>query len=239
MNISTAYGQMLHSLTGQPFEAETPLAPSAQPAQTAQALPSKDQVLVSDQALDSFQKLGQNSDQKPATVLELLKDVLGLLTGKDVTDVQTPAADESAANSQPALGVGYQETTLSTESMSLSLTGTIATKDGKQLGYSLSLQYDHASYASQSAQLQTGGDGLSLNFAGTSAELTSTSFSFTLSATGDDTPTRGRGSFHLNDQMSQADKQMKPLMKAFLEATGRNGDWGHAHHGHHGHHAVA
>ena len=221
MEISTECCSTSLSLSGQQsFEAAVP--PSAR---LAQPLAPKDTVAVSDEALDSSQKLG-HPEQNPGTMPELLKAVLGLIAGRDVTQVQTPAEGEAVAASPPAVAAGYREATLSTESISLSLSGTIATRDGKQLGFSLSLQYDQASLASQAAQVQPGTDGLSLNFAGTSVELSSTSFSFTLSAAGDGGPTGGRGSFHLNGELGKIEKQMKPLLKEFMKAAGLRGGWG-------------
>ena len=244
MQISTAYGSTSPSLGGQLFE--TALSPSAKPAAThdskgqekpAPTSGSKDQVEFSDKALESFQKLGQPSDHKPATTFELLKDLLGLLSGRNVNELQTGAegaapgttqpalADGAPATTQPALAAGYQETTLSTESISLSLSGTNATKDGKQLGFSLNIQYSHASFASETAQVQAGSNGLSLNFAGTAAELSSTSFNFTLSGTRDSGPIGGRGSFQLRDEVNSIGKQLKPLLKEFMEATGVHVGW--------------
>jgi hypothetical protein len=192
MQISTVYNQVSFSFASQAIEAA--VATSAKPSQ---AVPSRDQVEVSDQALESSKKLGRHADQKNDPTLGLISEVLNFLTGKDVVGLEATPEAKEPTGSLPQVAAGYQGATYSAESFSLSLTGTISTKDGKQLGFSLQLQYDHASFASQSGQVLAGADGMLLNYSGSAAELTSTSFSFTLSSVGDYGPVGGKGRFHL------------------------------------------
>jgi len=219
MQISTAYSSTALSLASQTFEAA--FSTSARPSQ---APASTDRVQVSDQALESSRKLGRNSASVSDDTLQLLGDVLSLVTGRDVAELQATPDGEDAAASQFVLA--RQEATLSAESVSLSVGGTIATKDGKELEISLDLQYDHASFAEQSTLFQSGPGGFSLRYAGTAAELTSTSFSFTMGTAGDSAPIGGKGSLHLNDEVSSIGKELKPLAKEFMKATGARGGWG-------------
>ena len=218
MLITTSNGSAPLSSAGRSLEAALPLS-TKQP----QPLAARDHVEVSDEAQESSRTKGRHGHPKPDSMMDLLKGILTRLTGSKVEEV-TPTPEGAAPGApQPPLAAGYQQSSLTTESLSLSLNGTIATKDGKQLGFSLSLQHDHASLTSQTAQVQTGKDGLSLSFSGTSAELSSTSFSFTLSSSADSRPAGGKGSFQLNDEVSTVAKQLKPLLKEFMKATGMNG----------------
>lgn len=122
--------------------------------------------------------------------------------------------------------LSYQETELAAESASLSFSGSIATRDGKSVGFDLQLQYDHVAVQQHSATFQSGADGLSLSYQGDAAELTSRSFSFSLSAGADSQAVTGKGVFRLNDEVSHIAKEMKPLVKEFMAATGAHGGWG-------------
>ena len=163
MQISTAYSSTSLSLLGQTSQLSTTLKTTQVPA-------SRDQVQISEQALESSRSLSL--------------------------------------------------------SLSLSLGGTISTSDGKELGFNLDLRYDHAALDAHSALVEAGSEGISFSYAGTAAELTSTSFSFTMSATGDSGPMGGKGSLHLNDEVSSIGKELKPLAKEFMDATGMRGGWG-------------
>lgn len=203
MQISTTYSSTSLSLASQSLEAS--VSASARPTQVSAP---KDRVEVSDEALQSSRKVAGHSAESADTTLQMLGDLLNQITGSTVEQLS------------------YQETALTAESASLSFSGSIATKDGKEVSFGLELQYEHASFAAQSASFQAGPEGLSLSFEGSAAELSSTSFSFMLSATGDNAPITGKGAFHLNDEVSKIGKELKPVVKEFMEATGARGGWG-------------
>ena len=158
----------------------------------------------------------QISTAYSSTSLSLLGQTSQLST--TLKPSQVPAPRDQVQVSEQALE--------SSRSLSLSLGGIMSTRDGKELGFNLDLQYDHATLDAQSALVEAGSGGLSLSYAGIAAELTSTSFSFTMSAAGDSGPRGGKGSLHLNDEVSSIGKELKPLAKEFMDATGMRGGWG-------------
>jgi len=88
------------------------------------------------------------------------------------TGAITPDAVASAATS----GISA-----SLEQLDFSATGTIKTGDGKEVGFTLSLNLTKASVAGFSASSTVAGqDPLSVNFAGSSSELFSMSFEFSI-----------------------------------------------------------
>lgn len=158
----------------------------------------------------------QISTAYSSTSLSLLGQTSQLST--TLKTAQVPAPRDQVQVSEQALE--------SSRSLSLSLGGIISTRDGKELGFNLDLQYDHAALDAQSALVEAGSEGISFSYAGVAAELTSTSFSFTMSAAGDSGPRGGKGSLHLNDEVSSIGKELKPLAKEFMDATGMRGGWG-------------
>lgn len=112
------------------------------------------------------------------------------------------------------------------QSLFLAMSGSVAGKDGNETGFSFGLSYEHASFGSQSVEVQEGPEGVSLNYAQTAAELTSTSMGFTISQAGDSAPAGAKRSLHLNDEVSRIAKEVKPLVKEFLSAAGVKGGWG-------------
>ena len=158
----------------------------------------------------------QISTAYSSTSLSLLGQTSQLST--TLKPSQVPAPRDQVQVSEQALE--------SSRSLSLSLGGTISTRDGKELGFNLDLQYDHAALDAQSALVEAGSEGISISYAGVAAELTSTSFSFTMSATGDSGPMGGKGSLHLNDEVSSIGKELKPLAKEFMDGAGMRGGWG-------------
>lgn len=213
MHVSTAYSSTSLSLLSQTSQAA--VSATAKPAQ---APAPRDQVQVSEQALESSRKAGRGEAQASTPTLQLLGDLMGLLSGRDV--------EEIAALPEGEMVAAFQQASLSTESVSLSVGGTISTRDGKELGFSLELQHDRASLAAQSALVESGPEGIALSYAGLAAELTSTNFSFTLSTAGDEGKAGGKGAFHLNDELSRVAKELKPMAKEFMEASGLRGGWG-------------
>ncbi|QXE92945.1 hypothetical protein [Geomonas subterranea] len=203
MEISTA-----RNATALPLATQTLPASASASAKTTQVPAGKDQVQVSDEALASSRKAADGSAAASDGTLLMLGDLLNQVTGSTVEQLS------------------YQETDIAAESASLSFSGTIATRDGKEVSFGLQLQYDHVSVQQHSATFQAGTGGLSLSYQGNAAELTSRSFSFSLSAGADSQAVTGKGVFRLNDEVSRIAKEMKPMVKEFMAATGANGGWG-------------
>ena len=212
MQISIEQSSKSFSLSSQWFEITVP---AAGPAQTEAP---KDQVTLSDQALAASAEAAGEGTEPSSPKWQLVHDLLGLITGRDAGEVSLLPDGEVSA--------GWTEATLSSDSVSLAVDGTVSTRDGKTLGFSLDLSYDHAELAAASAGFEAGEGGISLSFAGVAAELTSTSFSFSLTAEGDQGPVTGKGALHLDDEVSKVAKEVKPWAKEFMEASGLHGGWG-------------
>lgn len=205
MEISTSYNSASVSLINQAVSAN--ISTSANPAQ---GLPHRDSVDVSDEALKSSRMLGRSPVDANGPMLKFLGDALSLASGRDVQEVTA----------------GFQGASVSTDSVSLSQIGAITTKDGKSISFTLDLQYDQAKLTAQSGMIQAGPAGLSLSYQGSAAELSSTNFSFTMGADGESGPVTGRGSLQLNDEVSRVGKELKPMAKEFMQASGLRGGWG-------------
>ncbi|QWV94503.1 hypothetical protein KP004_04775 [Geomonas oryzisoli] len=203
MEIST-----VRNATALPLATQTLQATASASADTKKVPAGKDEVTVSDEALASSRQATADSSAAPDGTLRLLGDLLNQITGSTVQQLS------------------YQETDIAAQSASLSFSGTIATRDGKEVSFGLQLDYDHLSVQQQSATFQSGPDGLSLTYQGDAAELTSRSFSFSLAAGADSQAVTGKGVFHLNDEVSRIAKEMKPAVKEFMAATGAQGGWG-------------
>ena len=122
-----------------------------------------------------------------------------------------------------SIDASYQAAALTAQHASLSFDGAISSKNLEETGFSLELQSDRVSFAYESARLQTAPGETSLTSSATAAELRSTSFSFSMSG---ETPAGGKGAFKLNDEVSAIAKQVKPMVKEFMEASGISGGWG-------------
>ena len=218
MQINATYDATSFSVARQTFDTAFTFRTS-----TPQAPTSPDLIEVSDEALQSSRKLESGIASPKDTTLQLVRDLLNLISGTDAEDVEA-MPDEQTADA--TIAGSYEEASLSAGHVSLSLSGTVSTKEGKELGFSLDLSYDHVSLAAQTAQFQAGADEISFSYAGTAADLTSTSFAFTMSAPGDTEATSGRGAFRLNDDVSRVAKEMKPVVKEFMDAAGIRGGWG-------------
>jgi len=218
MQIDASYDATSFSVARQTFETAFTVQ-----ASTPQAPTSQDHVEVSDEALASSGKLGTAVPIAKDPTLELIRNLLSAISGTDTKAVEATSGELATG---PSIAGSYEEASLSTGHVSLSLSGTVSTKDGKEVGFSLDLSYDHVSLAAQTAQFQAGADEISFSYAGTAAELTSTSFAFTMSAAGDTGAISGRGEFRLNDDISRVAKEMKPAVKEFMDAAGIRGGWG-------------
>jgi hypothetical protein len=202
MEISTSYISVSLSYAG--FASATSLAV---PDATTPA-PSGDRIELSDEALQSARSLEQRG--RGDAPVEVVRAALAELTGSDMGGIEVAAV----AN----------EATVSTEAASLSVGGTISTKDGKDIGFTLDLQYDRVAYSAQSAAIEIGADGFSIAYGGLAAELTGTSFSFTMA--GGDGALSGKGMLHLNDEVSRVGKEVKAAAKDFASAADLSGGWG-------------
>ncbi len=142
----------------------------------------------------------------------LKKLLLEALTGKkikvmNVEPVKQGEAEaiknaREAAPSQttPEWGMTYEasETVASFEAVTLSASGSIRTKDGREISFDLELSMMRASITETTTSIKAGNaiDPLVINYGGTAAELTSMKFEFDLDADGADEliPFAGRGS---------------------------------------------
>jgi hypothetical protein len=169
----------------------------------------------------------ESEDSQSDPMDKFLRDLIGMLSGQKVTGLKKTQDDDGEITlPQPQAGtqsLQYQQTSYSAQHLNLSVSGTINTSDGKQLAFSMELNYDHAEFSSQSASLQSGQNGTSFNYSGTAAELTSTSFSFTLAGT-DSGSSGGTGRFQLMHEMKDIFKALKPLvgdLSAYLNNNGQ------------------
>jgi hypothetical protein len=158
-----------------------------------------------------------------------LKDILEKISGGRVNELTTapPVSGTPAATVPPAQNqfssISAEQSTLSFETSSFSLGGSITTGDGAKFSYSLDLQMLHASASSSSFNLTNGPGGYDFNFAGSSAELTSTSFSFSLTTElpdGTSGTGSGLGSFSLKDDLKEMQQTLKPYIEAFMKESG-------------------
>lgn len=206
---------------------------------TSASLPTapRDRIELSDEARRP-QEREQSVDQvrkahhgrSDTSLGDFLQGILEQLTGAQVADLQNaPAADDdSAALSQnQQASFAAQQASLSFESNSLSINGSINTSDGAKVSFALDLQIVHASASASAFNLNSGPNGYEFDFAGSSAELFSTSFSFSLNAeTPEGTPVSGsgRGNFSLKEELKDVGKVLKPMLKEFLHEAGLPSD---------------
>ena len=173
-------------------------------------------------------------DQSSNPLFDFLKDILGKVTGAQVNELKTaPPVSDIPVPPSPAQAQGQspsitaEQSTLSFEASSFSLEGAITTGDGARFSFSLGLQMMHASASSSAFGLSNGPAGYDFNFAGSSAELTSSSFSFSLTAElPDGTPgtASGLGTFSLKDDLKEVQHALKPYLKAFFKDSGMTSD---------------
>lgn len=109
-----------------------------------------------------------------------------------------PIATDAAALSQsgaPSATTATNSISASLEQLNFSATGTIKTGDGKEVGFTLSLNLAKASVAGLSAEQGP----MSVNFAGSSSELFSMSFEFTINQAEGSEPAEGTGLLAVDD----------------------------------------
>lgn len=162
-----------------------------------------------------------------------LKDILEKVSGGQVNELSTtpPVSGTEAATVPSAQNqfssISAEQSTLSFETSSFSLEGSITTRDGAKFSYSLDLQMLHLSASSNAFNLTNGPGGYDFNFAGSSAELTSTSFSFSLTSElpdGTSGTGSGLGSFSLKDDLKEVRQTLKPYIEAFMKESGMPSD---------------
>lgn len=196
-------------------------------------LPQRDRIELSDEArrprdeehgVEHLRRSHHTSENNP--LLDFIKSMLEQLSGTLISDLQktepaavpVPPARQSLSSSLAA-----QQTSLSVETSSLSISGSIKTADGATVAFSLDLQTIHASVASSGFNFSNGSDGNTFNFSGSSAELTSTSFSFSFSAQAPDgasSPGNGRGTFSLKNDLNELQNSLKPFLQDYLKESG-------------------
>lgn len=210
---------------------------------TPPPLPHRDRIELSDEArrprdaeheVEHVRRSRHDRGENP--LFDFIKSMLEQLSGTQIGDLQkalpTPPAAVPAAPTTPAVqnlptSVSAQQASLSVETNSLSISGSIKTADGATVEFALDLQTIHASASSSAFTLNNGPDGNTFTFAGSSAELTSTSFSFSFAAQAPDgTPSTGSGlgSFSLKDELKDLQHALKPLLKDYLKDSGMASD---------------
>lgn len=204
-----------------------------------QTPPRQDRIELSDEArrphddertVERMRKGHHDQDSSP--FFNFLKDILEKITGAQVHELKSepPVSDIP----QPVLPTQSQTATiaaaqssLSVETSSLSMEGAITTSDGAKFTFSLDLQMIHASASSSAFALSNSPGGYDFNFAGSSAELTSTSFNFSLSTelpNGTPGTASGLGNFSLKNDLKEVQHALKPFLDAFLKDSGMASD---------------
>lgn len=133
------------------------------------------------------------------------------------TALSVPAAPSESSGVTDR--VGLSAAALVAQSGSLSMSGTASGKKGADLGFSVELDYEHASLATASVQVESDSTGSSVSSQTSAGEATNTNFSFTMMSASED-------SAHLNDEVSKVSKEIRPEVKEFLSAAGMKGGWG-------------
>ena len=180
-----------------------------------------DRVAISEEARHRFEAARHRTEEARGRELEIPAGlgkagflgalIRGVLSGQDVniTDVaracgaptpestQSPALADAAAVPQtgaPSATAATNSISASLEQLNFSATGTIKTNDGKEVGFTLSLNLAKASVSGFSAEAASTGQGpMSVNFAGSSSELFSMSFEFTINPSEGSEPSEGTG----------------------------------------------
>lgn len=152
----------------------------------------------------------QVSASYSATSLSFASETVKATLAVSATPTATPAGTDRVELSEAALKF---------QSASLSLSGTTSGKKGTDIGFSVDLDYQRASFAAESTRIETGTTGGSVTIQRSAAEFRSSDFNFSMESASE-------GSDHLNDEVSQVSKEIKPAIKEFLSAAGVQGGWG-------------
>jgi hypothetical protein len=152
----------------------------------------------------------QVSTSYSATSLSFASETTKATLAGPAAPTATPAATDRVELSDAALNF---------QSASLSLSGTTSGKKETDIGFSLNLDYQRASFAAASTQIETGTTGGSITLQRSAGEVTSSDVGFSMESA-------SAGSDHLNDEVSKVSKEIKPAVKEFLSAAGVKGGWG-------------
>lgn len=164
-----------------------------------------DPVDISDEARAHFESMKKRSSEArekefsvpggldPKGLLNRL--VLGAFSGKDINVTgllgpdqaqglsQQDAPVDSAQAAQGAESAGAAGFSAEVEQLSFQASGTIKTRDGEEVGFTLELNLTRASMSGFAADAAIDGqNGISVNFGGTSSELFSMSFEFNIAS---------------------------------------------------------
>lgn len=169
---------------------------------------AEDTLRLSDQARLSESKKSQLDLDQPVDAIhyvsmQIIRRMVKEITGQELQlfspdELQGQIAEISyqpqqpALNNQPSSGMGLiyqQQTTYSeAESAIFNAEGSISTKDGQSIAFSVSLSMSREFYAESSFSLRAGDaakiDPLVINFEGNAAELSDTKFQFDIDANG-------------------------------------------------------
>lgn len=197
-----------------------------------QLQPPLDQIELSDEArhrhkdgqhVNRVHHGQQKNNDNP--VFGLLKNIIEQITGARIDNLQKQPQDgkTSAPLSGDSSSFSGQQASLTIESKSLSIAGSLTTSDGATVSFALDLQIEHANASAVALNSSSGPAGYNFNFAGSSLDLTSTSFSFSLTAEQPDGTANtgnGFGVFSLKDDLKEIRQAMKPLLKEFMKESG-------------------
>ena len=132
----------------------------------------------------------------------MVKQILEAVFGEEIEVIKTSdlepdsktfsedfsqAVEENPAEIQPGTEYIHQESHYEYESVSFNAQGTIKTADGKEISFNLEMAMSREMYSETTIALREGGqpvDPLVINYAGSSADLTSQKFLFDLDADG-------------------------------------------------------
>jgi hypothetical protein len=169
---------------------------------------------------------GENS----SPLFDFIKEILEKIISAQVTELKpAPTAGDSAVlpPQNRFSSITAEQSALSVETSSVSIGGSITTRDGAKISFALDLQMVHASASSSVFNVSSAPGGYDFSFAGSSAELTSTSFNFSLAAElpdGANSSANGLGNFSLKDDLKEVQHALKPYLKAFFKDSGMSSD---------------
>ncbi len=179
------------------------------PAPEVPSRPQEDTLKLSDEAkkvagtpktpLDLQRSLNSTDTLAMQIIRRMIKEITGqeleffspraLQERADEISYQAPG-QAPAQQSGGGMGLIYEQnnTYFESETTSFNAEGSISTRDGQQLSFSVSLSMSRTFYEESSLEIRLGDaakiDPLVINFEGNAAELTSTSFQFDIDADG-------------------------------------------------------
>lgn len=180
-----------------------------------------DPVAISDEARSRFESMKKRSSETrereftvpggldPKGLLNRI--ILGAFKGQNInvtgllgpdkaqgTPFVRTAPGGAPQDTEAAAGIGTSSFSAEVEQLSFSASGTIRTKDGEEVGFTLELNVTRASMSGYAAGAAADGqNGVTVNFGGTSAELYSMSFEFNI-ANDEESVQAGIGSFNVD-----------------------------------------